>query len=333
MTDFHMIRAASIRAGGKVRCTPLLHSPLLNAAAGRRIYVKAECLQLTGSFKFRGAWSAISAFSHAERKRGVVAFSSGNHAQGVALAAQMHGIPATIVMPDDAPRTKLENTRAYGADVVVYNRYKDDRDAIGIELSRNRGLNLIKPYDDPEVIAGQGTIGLELGKQMEQEGIHACDVLVPCGGGGLTSGVALALEKTAPGFVVRTCEPEHFDDSARSLAAGERVANSSEFSSICDSIVTSTPGALTFPIMQRLCGNGLVVSERQVMSAMRVAFEHFKLVLEPGGSVALAAALYSPSLQGSDRVVVIASGGNVDMDLFNTATKAHPEPYCRNSDP
>lgn len=206
---------------------------------------------------------------------------------------------------------------------MLYNRYRDDRDAIGIELSRSRGLKLIKPYDDPEVIAGQGTIGLELADQMEREGIQPCDILVPCGGGGLTSGVALALEKAAPGFVVRTCEPEYFDDTAKSLATGNRVANSSESNSICDSIVTSMPGVLTFPIMQRLCGEGLVASDNQVMRAMRLAFDHLKLVLEPGGAVALAAALYSPFVQGSDHVVVIASGGNVDMDLFRTATQCN----------
>lgn len=311
-----MIEAAASRLSGKARRTPLLNSPLLDAVAGRRVYVKAECLQLTGSFKFRGAWSAISALSAEQREKGVIAFSSGNHAQGVALAARMHGIKAMIVMPSDAPRLKLENTRAYGAEVILYDRKVDDRDAIGIRLSIDRGLTLIKPYDDKQVIAGQGTIGLELAGQMADEKIEPCDVLVPCGGGGLSSGIAVALGEAAPRFVVRTCEPENYDDTARSLASGTRVGNESEAPSICDAILTPRPGEVTFPIMQRLCGSGLVVSDNHVRQAMSLAFSHLKLVIEPGGAVALAAALFHDQMPDSESVVAVVSGGNVDLELF-----------------
>lgn len=318
MVDFSMIEAAAGRLAGKARRTPLLHAPLLDALAGRRVYVKAECLQLTGSFKFRGGWSAISALSEEQRRRGVIAFSSGNHAQGVALAAKMHGIPALIVMPSDAPLPKLENTRAYGAEVVTYDRYTEDRDAIGEKLSRERGLTLIRPFDDEQVISGQGTVGLEIAEQAREEGIFACDVLVPCGGGGLTAGIALALEQKAPGFVVHTCEPQNYDDAARSLAAGERLANEGHAPTICDAIVTPKPGELTFPVMKRLCGKGFAVTDDEVRMAMAHAANHLKLVIEPGGAVALAAALFRKEELSGDSVIVVASGGNVDPELFAT---------------
>lgn len=319
MVEFSMIEAAAQRMAGKARRTPLLRAPLLDEVAGRRVYVKAECLQLTGSFKFRGGWSAISALTQEQRQRGVIAFSSGNHAQGVALAAKMHGIPALIVMPGDAPRPKLDNTRAYGAEVVTYDRRTEDRDAIGLKLASERGLTLIRPFDDAQVIAGQGTIGLELAEQIGEEGIDACDVLVPCGGGGLTSGVALALERLAPGFVVRPCEPEHYDDTTRSLAAGERLANEGHAPSICDAILTPKPGELTFPIMQRLCGAGLPVSDAQALNAMVQALNHLKIAVEPGGAVALAAALSRADDLRGDSVIVVASGGNVGPGLLAEA--------------
>jgi threonine dehydratase len=316
MANYNMIEAAAVRLAGMARNTPLLHSPLLDLIAGRRVYVKAECLQVTGSFKFRGAWSAISALSEERRRHGVIAYSAGNHGQGVALAAKMHGIPALVVMPSDAPRIKLENTRAYGAEVVTYDRKTESREDIGQRLSANRGLTLIKPFDDPQVIAGQGTVGLELAKQLKNENVGPCDVLVPCGGGGLTAGIALALEKAAPGFVVRTCEPENYDDTARSLASGKRVANEGNAPFICDAIVTPIPGELTFPIIQRLCGEGLVVTDDQVREAMGHALNHLKLVIEPGGAAALAAALFQRQKFDRDSVVVIASGGNVDLPFL-----------------
>ena len=315
MADFSMIEAAAARIGGRARRTPLLHAPLLDEIAGRRVYVKAECLQLTGSFKFRGGWSAVSALPDDVRQRGVIAFSSGNHAQGVALAARMHGVPALIIMPSDAPQLKLDNTWAYGAEVVTYDRQPEDRDAIGEKLAQERGLTLIKPFDDVQVIAGQGTVGLELAEQIAEEGISSCDVLVPCGGGGLTSGIALALESKAPGFVVRPCEPSNYDDATRSLAAGERLGNDGYAPSICDAILTPKPGEITFPIMKRLCGPGLVVSDDEVRAAMRHALDHLKLVIEPGGAVALAAALSRKDDLRGDAVIVVASGGNADPDL------------------
>ena len=315
MADFAMIEAAARRIAGKSRRTPLLRAPLLDAVAGRRVYLKAECLQLTGSFKFRGGWSAVSALPDDVRRRGVIAFSSGNHAQGVALAARMHGVPALIIMPSDAPRPKLDNTRAYGAEVVTYDRKTEDRDAIGLNLAQERGLTLIRPFDDAQVIAGQGTVGLELAEQIAEEGIQPCDVLVPCGGGGLTSGIALALEQKAPGFVVRPCEPEDYDDATRSLAAGERLANDGHARSICDAILTPKPGEITFPIMMRLCGPGRVVSDEEVRAAMRHALDHLKVVIEPGGAVALAAALSRKDELRGDSVIVVASGGNADPEL------------------
>lgn len=317
--NIEMIEAAAARLAGHARRTPLLSSPFLDEIAGRRVLVKPECLQLTGSFKFRGAWSAISALDPAVRARGVIAFSSGNHAQGVALAAKMHGVPAVIIMPADAPQLKLANTRAFGAEVVTYDRANEDRDEIGARLSAERGLTLIKPFDEPQVIAGQGTAGLEIAEDLLEMGITEAEVLVCCGGGGLTSGVALACADRAPGLRVRPVEPEGFDDTARSLAAGEILRNPAMTGSICDAIVTPQPGNLTFPIMSELCGPGLAVSEDEVLMAMAQAFLRLKVVAEPGGAVALAAALArADSLQG-DTVVAMISGGNVDPGMFARA--------------
>jgi len=310
VTDITMIEAAAARLAGHARRTPLLSSPFLDEIAGRRVLVKAECLQHTGSFKFRGAWNAVSALKPA----GVVAFSSGNHAQGVALAARQHGIPAVIIMPTDAPRVKIDNTRALGAEVVLYDRATEDRDAIGARLSAERGLTLIKPFDMAEVIAGQGTTGLEIAEQAAEAGVARADVLVCCGGGGLTSGIALALAARAPGLRARPVEPEGFDDVTRSLAAGSIRRNARLSGSICDAIVTPQPGDLTFPIMARLCGPGLVVTEDQALRAMALAHDRLKIVLEPGGAVALAAALF---LDGpGDAVIAVASGGNVDPAMM-----------------
>ena len=316
MTDIAMITAAVARLAGRARLTPLLSSPFLDDIAGRRVFVKAECLQHTGSFKFRGGWSAVSALSPERRARGVIAFSSGNHAQGVALAAKLHGVPAVIIMPADAPQTKIENTRALGAEVVMYDRTRDDRDALGAAHSEKRGLTLIKPYDDPQVIAGQGTTGLEIAAQAEAEGITNADVLVCCGGGGLTAGIALALEAKAPGLRARPCEPAGFDDVTRSLAFGKIQRNAALSGSICDAIVTPQPGDITFPILKRLCGPGLVVTDAEAMQAVALAFARLKIVLEPGGAVALAAALFRPDQIQGDAVIAVATGGNVDPDIF-----------------
>lgn len=317
--NIDMIRAAQARAQGRVRRTPLLNSPFLDEIAGRRVWVKTECLQRTGSFKFRGGWSAVSALPDEDRARGVIAFSSGNHAQGVAHAAQLHGIPATVVMPEDAPQLKIANTRAMGAEVILYDRDNGDRDAIGAALAAERGLTLIKPFDEPLVIAGQGTAGLEIAEQAAEGGIDTADVLVCCGGGGLTAGIALALEAEAPALRARPVEPEGFDDVARSLASGQIVQNDRTSGSICDAIVTPRPGDLTFPIMHRLCGPGLAVPDADCLRAMAAAFLRLKIVLEPGGAAALAAALYQPDAVSGADVIVVASGGNADPAIFSQA--------------
>ena len=317
--NIEMLRAAAERLKGHARETPLLSSPFIDHLAGRRVLIKAECLQHTGSFKYRGGYSAVSALAEDVRANGVIAFSSGNHAQGVALAATQHGVPSVIIMPSDAPRLKIENTRALGAEVVLYDRATEDRDAIGARMAEERGLTLIKPFDEPEVIAGQGTTGLEIAAQARVLGVEEADVLVCCGGGGLTSGIALALEAEAPGLRARPAEPQGFDDTARSLASGKIERNAAMTGSICDAIVTPSPGTLTFPIMQRLCGPGLVVTDNEALRAMAQAFLRLKIVLEPGGAVALAAALTRRDQIEGDAVIVVASGGNVDLEMFEQA--------------
>jgi len=317
MSDIAQIRAAAARAKGHVRQTPLLSAPALDDIAGRRVFAKAEVLQLTGSFKFRGAWSAVSNLPPAERAKGVLAFSSGNHAQGVAYAAALHGVQATIIMPADAPQAKIDNTRFYGAEVILYDRKGgEDRNVIGARLQEERGLPLIKPFDNADVIAGQGTCGLEIAQQAREAGIEQAEVLACCGGGGLSAGIALALEADAPRMRLRTVEPEGFDDTARSLAAGEICRNTGPEAGLCDAIVTPAPGQLTFPILNRLAGAGIVVSDDEVRAAMRAAYAHLKLVVEPGGAVALAAALYHGAELEGDTAIVTLSGGNVDPDLF-----------------
>lgn len=317
--NIEMIRAAATRIHGHALRTPLLNSGFLDEIAGRRIWIKPECLQHTGSFKFRGGYSALSALDPAVRANGVIAFSSGNHAQGVALAARMHGTSAVIIMPSDAPQLKIENTRAYGAEVVLYKRGSEDRDEIGDRLSRERGLTLVKPFDEPEVIAGQGTTGLEIAEDANVMGITNADVIVCCGGGGLTSGIALALEADAPTLRVRPAEPEGFDDVARSLRSGVIESNTATSGNICDAIITPRAGDIPFPIMKRLCGPGLVINEDEALSAMAQAFLRLKLVAEPGGAAALAAALYRrDEIQGDD-VIVTISGGNVDPAMFARA--------------
>jgi threonine dehydratase len=318
VTGIAAIRAAAARAEG-LRVTPLLSAPGLDALAGRRVLVKAESLQVTGSFKARGGWAAVSALAPEVRARGVIAFSSGNHAQGVAWATAVHGAPAVILMPKDTPAVKIEGTRGFGAEVVLYDRHTEDRAALGARLAAERGLSLIPPFDHPEVIAGQGTVGLEIAAQAAAAGVAAAEVLVPCGGGGLAAGVALALEAEAPGLRVRTVEPAGFDDMARSLAAGERVGNAALAGSVCDAILTPMPGELTFPVLAARAGPGLVVSDAEAMAAVAAAFRHLRLVLEPGGAVALAAALSQGAGLGPGPVIVIASGGNVTAERFAEA--------------
>jgi threonine dehydratase len=320
--DYNRIRAANDRLMGHKRITPLLSSPFLDDIAGKQVFVKPECLQHTGSFKYRGAFSAVSALTDQTRAKGVIAFSSGNHAQGVALAARQHGISSVIIMPADAPKTKIDNTRALGAEVVLYDREHEDRDEIGARISQERDLTLIKPFDEPEVIAGQGTCGLEIAEQAAELGITDADVLVCCGGGGLTSGIALALEQDAPKMRVRPVEPKGFDDVCRSLISGQIERNPTTLGSLCDAIVTLAPGQLTFPIMRRLCHAGITVTEEQALHAMQLAHDRLKITIEPGGAVALAAALFDGDQTSSDCVIAVASGGNVDRDVFKRALTA-----------
>jgi threonine dehydratase len=317
--NIDMIRAAAGRLDGVVRVTPLLWSPGLDALAGRRVWVKAENLQLTGSFKFRGAWAALTALSEAERQTGVLAYSSGNHAQGIAYAAQRLGMPAVIVMPSDAPLAKIDGTRAYGAEVVLYNRATEDRDAIGAAIAGPRGMVVVPPYDHPQVIAGQGTTGLEIAAQARAAGITQADVICCCGGGGLSAGIAMALAADAPGLRLRTAEPAGFDDMARSLATGRAQTNAAKSGSVCDAILTPSPGTLTLPILWRLAGPGLVVTDDEALAAVAAAFRHLRIVLEPGGAVGLAAALFCGDQIAGDQVIAVASGGNVDPGIFAQA--------------
>ena len=321
--NFASIKAAASRLQVKSVLTPLLENPFINEIAGRRVLVKAECLQRTGSFKFRGAWSAVSALDEATRKRGVLAFSSGNHAQGIALAAQIAGIPAVVIMPNDAPMLKRENTKKLGAEVVLYDRPGgEDREKLGAELAEARGLTLIKPYDNAHVMAGQGTCGLEIAEQAAALGVTKADVLVCCGGGGLTSGIAMALETSAPGLKVRPIEPQHYDDVMRSIESGERQFIDNPPPSICDAIVTPAPGELTFPIIKRLCKSGIAVTDEEALAAMGHALRRLKVVAEPGGSVALAAALYHGDDISGDAVICLVSGGNADDEMITRALKA-----------
>jgi threonine dehydratase len=306
------VEAAALRLRGIVRRTPVLESDALNALAGGRLLCKAECLQHTGSFKLRGAYNAISQLGG----QPVVAFSSGNHAQGVAAAARMLGVPATIVMPADAPAVKLTNTRALGAEVRLYDREREVREEIAAEIAERTGAALVRSYDDPQIIAGQGTVGLEAVEQLREQGTVVDAVLVPCGGGGLIAGCSLALAAAFPEASICSVEPEGFDDTARSLAAGERVANAPGARSLCDALLAPTPGELTFALNRRLLTGGLMVTDAEVRRAMTAAFGHLKVVVEPGGAVALAAALSGRFDVRGRTVLVVLSGGNVDPAMY-----------------
>ncbi len=306
------VQAAARRLAGIVRRTPLLAGTPLDELTGGRILLKVESLQRTGSFKIRGAYNRLVQLDDEARRRGVVAFSSGNHAQGVAAAAKLLGMPATIVMPSNAPAIKLANTRALGAEVVLYDRFTEDREQIARRIVAERGATLVPAYDDPHVVAGQGTVGLELMQQAAELGIVPEQVLVPCSGGGLTSGTAIAVQALAPRAAVYGVEPEAFDDTRRSLAAGTLLKNPPEARSICDALQSSPPGRLTFAINRERLAGILTVSDAEVEAAMARACRDLKLVVEPGGAVALAA-LLSGKIPAAGRVTaVVLSGGNVD---------------------
>ncbi|HUD90811.1 threonine/serine dehydratase [Sphingobium sp.] len=307
-----IVDAARVIAPAAVR-TPLLENAALNERCGRRVLLKFEGAQHTGSFKFRGAYNRLARLDAAERAAGVVAWSSGNHAQGVAAAARMLDMPATIVMPADAPAIKIANTRALGAEVVPYDRLRESREEIATELARTRGATLVPSFDDPFIIAGQGTAGLEIIDQAADAGAELTQLLVCCGGGGLTAGIATAVSARAPQIDVHTVEPARFDDTARSLRSGRRETVDPDARSICDALLAPSPGALTFPINHALVKSGLVVTDDQVRDAMRFAFSTLKLVVEPGGAVALAALLAAGLVPERDgAIAVVLSGSNVD---------------------
>ncbi|MDP6350953.1 MAG: threonine/serine dehydratase [Alphaproteobacteria bacterium] len=317
--SFAAVIQAARRIRGHARVTPLLRSDALDERVGGRLLIKAEALQRTGSFKFRGAFNRIRAMSETERARGVVAWSSGNHAQGVAVAARLLGTSALIVMPEDAPVSKVAGTRSAGAEIVFYDRYTEDREAIGTRIAEERGAALVKPHDDAYVIAGQGTAGLEAAAQAAQRGLRPDAALVPCGGGGLIAGCALALTHQLPGIALHPVTPAGFDNTARSLGIGARQGNDPATRSICDALLVPTHGALTFAVNRKLLQPGLVVSDDEALSAMAAAFRHLRLVVEPSGAVALAAALCGRFDCRGKTVLVIISGGNVDPDMFRRA--------------
>ncbi|RUT89869.1 MULTISPECIES: threonine/serine dehydratase [unclassified Mesorhizobium] len=309
------IHAAAARLSGLIIETPLIESQELNKRFGGRILFKPETLQRTGSFKFRGAYNKLSSLSAEERSRGVVAFSSGNHAQGVAASAAMFGVKAVIAMPSDAPAMKIANVRKMGAEVVPFDRFRDDRMTV-IRPYMERGMVLVPPFDDPAIIAGQGTIGLELMRQATALGVDLDAVIVPCGGGGLSSGISVAVKDASPDTAIWAVEPEHFDDTRRSLAAGARVSNEPGHSSICDALLTAEPGVITFEINRRNLTGGIAVSDQAAAQAMRDAMAYLKLVVEPGGCVALAA-LSSGEIELSGKcIAVVLSGGNVDFGTY-----------------
>ena len=319
LPTFADVEAAARRLDGVTIRTPLLENARINDRLGGRLLVKAECLQRTGSFKLRGAYNFLAAMPEADRAKGVVGWSSGNHAQGLAEAARLMGVKATIVMPADAPALKVANTRASGAEVVLYDRVRESREAIGEGIARDTGATIVPPYDHPWILTGQGTAGLEIVDQARALGLELDAVAAPCSGGGLITGIALAVKGLSPQTSVHSGEPAGFDDLARSLAAGSKQRNAALSGSICDALLAPTPGDVTFPLARQLLGPGLVVSDDEVLDAMEVAFREFKLVLEPGGAVALAAALTGKLPVQGRAVAVVCSGGNVDHATYARA--------------
>jgi threonine dehydratase len=313
---FADIELAARRIRSEAVATPLLENVKLNAFTGGRVFIKAENLQRTGSFKFRGAWNCISKLDPAKNKGGVVAYSSGNHAQGVAAAAQLRGIPALIVMPEDTPEIKKTNTRSYGAEIVTYDRAKESREEIADRYVAKRGAVLVPPFEHADIIAGQGTSGLEIISELRDRGVALDDILVNCSGGGLTAGIALAFSEKSSKTKVHSVEPEGFDDYARSLRSGVREKNPRSSGSICDALLTPQPGEMTFAMNKGRLAEGYVVSEAEVRRAVRFAFETLKLVVEPGGAAGLAAALSGKVATKGRNIGIILSGGNVDPELF-----------------
>ena len=315
--NFEDVLAAAKRIKGHARRTPILSHDALNARAGADLFIKAECLQVTGSFKIRGATNRLAQFSEDQKIGGVVAFSSGNHAQGVARAARRFGMPAVIVMPSDSPRVKVDGVRADGGEIVFYDRFTENREAIADELCRVRNAVLVPSYDDFDIVAGQGTAGLEFVQQMAAMDVQLDHVICCAGGGGLSTGSALAFERLSPETKFWTAEPAGFDDWARSLEAGQILANAPDARSICDAVLTPQPGNIPFALGRRLLAGGLVATDEDAKEAVRAAFRYLKIVAEPGGAIALAVALSRlPDELKGGRIGVFVSGGNVDADQY-----------------
>jgi len=312
------IEAAAKRLAGVAVRTPLLQNAVLDRMAHGRVLIKPECFQSIGSFKIRGAYNLLSQLTPEQASQGAVAWSSGNHAQGVALAGKLLGIRTTIVMPEDAPSAKLANTRKLGGEIISYDRYSEDREAIARAIAAERGAAIVPSYDDARIIAGQGTVGLEIAEQSSELGLPIDQVVINCGGGGLTSGCAVALKSRLPNVQIITVEPEDFDDTARSLAGGERVSNRSDVRSICDALLTEMPGQITFDIMREHVSSSVTVSDAEVREAMRFAFRNLKMVVEPGGAAGLAAILSGALDTAGKTTAIIFSGGNVDVELFGS---------------
>ena len=326
LPEFRDVEAAASRIAGRAFETPLLENAALNRTLGRRVLLKLESLQRTGSFKIRGATNRIALIPETERAKGVVAFSSGNHAQGVAAAAGQFGIPATIVMPADAPRAKLEGTKALGARIVFYDRAKDDREAIAAAIAEASSATLIRPFDDPGIIAGQATAGLELIRQASASGATLESVLVPCGGGGLVSGIALALSQASPSTKVFSVEPENFDGMRRSLASGKRVSAPGGATSIADALMSPAPGHLPFALAAKLGAMGLVVNDRELAAGVAYAAGTLKLIIEPGGSAGLSAALAGHAPSGEGALGIVVSGGNCDLEMLEDCISRTAQP-------
>jgi threonine dehydratase len=315
--------AASQRLGGWLLETPVLESEQLNDLCGVRVLVKAECLQLGGSFKIRGALNRMLCLSYEERQNGVVAYSSGNHAQAVALAAKWLGVRAIVVMPEDAPEAKTKRARELGAEIVFYDRYRDDREKMAGEIVAARGAMLVPPFDHCDVVSGQGTVGLELAAAARERNIELKEIYVPCSGGGLVAGCALAIRAAYPNCAVHAVEPEGYDDMAKSLAAGTRQFVGPSRRSVCDALQASTPGAIPFAVAKDLLAACVAVEDTEVMRAVAFAATHFKLVAEPSGAAGLAAVLKQPR-RTSGAIAIVVSGGNVDGKLLRRALDEHP---------
>lgn len=319
LPEYSDILDAARRIAAEAVHTPLLENEVLNTRTGGRVLIKPECLQRTGSFKFRGAFNRLSLIPEAERPRGVVAFSSGNHAQGVACAAKLLGIPAIIVMPSDAPKVKADGVRRYGAEIVAYDREKDDREAIAATYVEERGMTLVPSYDDPFIVAGQGTCGLEIARSLENLNLTP-DALVCCtGGGGLIAGIGLAMLHHFPKVEIWAAEPEGFDDHARSLAAGERVSNTRLGGSVQDALLTPSPGKVTFALNQRQLTGAVQTTDDEALDAVAFAHANLKLVAEPGGATALGAILSGKIDVKGRTVVCVLTGGNVDPEIYRRA--------------